>query len=193
MRSVRVARCVLVVLLSVVLGIATPALARFGKASSGHVSIGGGGAAARYGSGGGYSGTSTPYYYGNRPYARNIGWGGYGWGYRPTAAVGTSDDEPATRVVVNAEGYIVKDGGAVGVDAIVEGQRFGVHAVYTGLFLRPDDGSDGLDAIHLIDFHASYAVLTGERGRLRLELGGNLAAAPDIVMVGPSAGVSGML
>lgn len=91
---------------------------------------------------------------------------------------------------VEAQGHA--EGGAVGFGLRLEGRRLGLHSEY-GLILARSPGADEVDAIGLFDVHLTYALLSGERGRLRLEGGIDYAAAPQLRVVGPDVGVSAQL
>ncbi len=91
---------------------------------------------------------------------------------------------------LGVHGGPVNEGGAVDLFMGLEGQRIGVDARVTGLGLATDDGTAGTDSISLVEAHLTYALVTHERARLRLEGGFSRAAAPDITFWGPSLGMS---
>lgn len=83
-------------------------------------------------------------------------------------------------------------GGGYGLDLSLafEGERLGLDGRVTGLALPTDDGTEGSDTISLAGAHLTYAVLTQERVRWRVEGGLTMAQAPDLKVVGPSLGTS---
>ncbi len=115
--------------------------------------------------------------------------------YRPSlarAARYRRAPEPATEVMLRMgmEGQALRDGAAGSLSLGMEGMRWGVSGTATSLALLADDGTDAVDRIHLLGAHLTYALLTSERGRLRVELGAASAHAPDITFVGPSVAAS---
>ncbi|KFA87925.1 hypothetical protein Q664_44915 [Archangium violaceum Cb vi76] len=92
---------------------------------------------------------------------------------------------------VNAEGLAVASGGsAVGLNAGIEGQHWGVALAGTGMRLPTDDGTPGVDKIDLFNLHLTLAVYTDDQTRLRLEGGVASAKAPSATFTGPSFAVS---
>jgi hypothetical protein len=83
-------------------------------------------------------------------------------------------------------------GGGVGINLFLafEGEWMGLEGRLTGLSLPTDDGSAGADGIALTNVHFTYALLTQERARWRVEGGISTAHAPDITFVGLSLGTS---
>ncbi|HYI00045.1 hypothetical protein [Hyalangium sp.] len=81
---------------------------------------------------------------------------------------------------------------AAGLSAFlgVEGIRAGMDARALGLILPTDDGTGGTDKITLMNFHLTYALLSQERARLRVEGGISSAHAPDLTALGPSIALS---
>jgi hypothetical protein len=81
---------------------------------------------------------------------------------------------------------------AAGLSAFlaIEGVRAGMDARALGLILPTDDGTEGTDKITLMNFHLTYALLSQERARLRLEGGISTAHAPDLTALGPSIALS---
>jgi hypothetical protein len=85
------------------------------------------------------------------------------------------------------------DSTLLGARLLTEGQFVGASIGYTGVF-SPDPDPDSPDyVVHLASAHVTYALLSGERGRLRAEFGAHFAFAPDINFVAPGAGLSGTL
>ncbi|MET0405909.1 MAG: hypothetical protein ABW123_26055 [Cystobacter sp.] len=84
----------------------------------------------------------------------------------------------------------LREGGGAALHLGFEGERLGLMFRAGGLSLATDDGSRGRDRISLLGTHLSYAVLKGERGRVRVEGGLSVASAPDVTFVGPSVGTS---
>lgn len=114
--------------------------------------------------------------------------------YAPSASVVRYEREPEPRsevmVRMGMEGQALRDGAAGSLGLGMEGMRWGVSGTATSLALLADDGTDAVDRIHLLGAHLTYALLTSERGRLRVELGAASAHAPDITFVGPSLAAS---
>jgi len=81
-------------------------------------------------------------------------------------------------------------GGAVDVFLGLEGHRFGVSGMLTGLGLPTDDGTPGSDSISLVQAHLTWSFIARERIRLRGEAGVSTANAPDISFVGLGLGGS---
>lgn len=125
----------------------------------------------------------------------------YGYGYRPritTLVLAPEEPEDTTplRVTAGLEfSYLANQtrGYTVGVNLAFEGERFGVSLLAQHLGVAADDGTNGTDAIQQVGLRMSYAFLTGERGRLRAELGADSFFAPDVILLGPTAGFSGTL
>ncbi|NTX02629.1 hypothetical protein [Myxococcus sp. CA040A] len=84
----------------------------------------------------------------------------------------------------------VNSGGAGDLFIGLEGRRFGVDARITGISVDADDGTDASDGITLVEAHLTWALVSLERVRLRVEAGVSTANAPDISFVGPSLGMS---
>ena len=92
---------------------------------------------------------------------------------------------------VNAEGLALASGGsAVGLNAGIEGQHWGVALAGTGMRMPTDDGTPGVDKIDLFNLHLTLAVYTDDQTRLRLEGGVASAKAPSATFTGPSFAVS---
>lgn len=111
----------------------------------------------------------------------------------PRASVSASGDEYASRhknFVFGFDMQALPEGAAAGIHLGLEGERWGGMLRASGLSLLADDGSGEQDSISLFETHLSYAVLTGPRGRLRLEGGLTVAKAPDVTFVGPMVGTS---
>jgi hypothetical protein len=88
------------------------------------------------------------------------------------------------------QGGPMSGGGAVDVFLGLEGHRFGVAGMLTGLGLPTDDGTAGSDSISLVAAHLTWSFIAQERLRLRGEAGVSTANAPDISFVGLSLGGS---
>ncbi|WP_224361755.1 hypothetical protein [Hyalangium versicolor] len=73
----------------------------------------------------------------------------------------------------------------------LEGYRFGVDGMLTGLALDADDGSSGTDSISLLEAHLTWALVVQPRARLRIEAGLSSASAPEASWVGFSMAASG--
>nr|BDT38238.1 hypothetical protein MFMH1_79070 [Myxococcus sp. MH1] len=88
------------------------------------------------------------------------------------------------------QGGPVNSGGAGDFFIGLEGRRFGFDARVTGIAVDADDGTDETDNLTLVEAHLTWALVSLERARLRLEAGVSTANAPDITFVGPSLGLS---
>ena len=88
------------------------------------------------------------------------------------------------------QGGPMSGGGAIDVFLGLEGHRFGVAAMLTGLVLPTDDGTAGSDSISLVAAHLTWSFIAQERIRLRGEAGVSTANAPDISFVGLGLGGS---
>ncbi|MGC4123110.1 MAG: hypothetical protein QM765_52790 [Myxococcales bacterium] len=141
---------------------------------------------------------------GRRPLGSHHGGYHYGWGfgYHPyfdapspaPDAVVEEDGGPSLTATLGVSGQLHNQSGlSLGIDASVEGERWGVRAAFVGIFV-PAEGAQPateLDTINLVDLHLTYAVLSGVHGRLRLEAGATAAFAPDVIFLAPDAGISG--
>lgn len=152
--------------------------------------------------------SATGYAY-RRPY-RAFGYGhGYSYFYQPPLyspysygpasppMVGSqpapAGDSAPIRVTVGVEGQGYSNGATLGVHSSFEGERWGVSLSAADIIVRADDGSGGIDHIGDFTAHLTYAFLTGQYGRLRLEAGADAFFAPSIIMVGPTFGMSGVV
>jgi hypothetical protein len=129
---------------------------------------------------------------------------GYGIGYIPPPPpvqlyvdtpppVGPYEEtQPLTVQSLGGDVMVGAGGALLGALLAVEGRRFGFVFNYTAAF-APVPQSDAYDTIHLMQGHVTYALLAGERGRLRAELGLHAAFAPAVTFFAPGAGVSGAL
>ncbi|RKG51228.1 hypothetical protein D7X30_36130 [Corallococcus sp. AB011P] len=83
-------------------------------------------------------------------------------------------------------------GGGVAGDAFlgIEGETLGIAVQGTQLVLPTDDGTRGTDDIRLATMHLTYAPVSTDRVRWRLEGGLSTAHAPDVFFVGPSLATS---
>ena len=84
------------------------------------------------------------------------------------------------------QGGPMSGGAAVDLFLGLEGHRFGVSGMLTGLGLPTDDGTEGTDSITLAVAHLTWSFIAQERIRLRGEAGISTANAPDISFVGLS-------
>jgi hypothetical protein len=91
---------------------------------------------------------------------------------------------------LGVQGGPITEGAAADLFIGLEGRRFGVDARLTGMGLTTDDGSVGTDTLSLMEAHFTWALISLERARLRVEAGVSSANAPDISFVGPSLGMS---
>jgi hypothetical protein len=88
------------------------------------------------------------------------------------------------------EGQAWGGGAAVALNLGLEGLHWGVGGAMTSMELPTDDGTAGSDKLGLYSVHLTYALLTGDQGRLRAEAGVAGAKAPDVTMLGPSVALS---
>ncbi|HET9451560.1 MAG TPA: hypothetical protein VFO83_11780 [Aggregicoccus sp.] len=77
-------------------------------------------------------------------------------------------------------------GGGAAARLALEGERWGVSFRALGLGLEADDGSWDQDHLSLLEAHVTYALLSTDRLRLRLEAGLHQAQAPDATFLAPS-------
>jgi len=140
-------------------------------------------------------------------YPRHHVWG-YGIGYwppPPAASDGVVVDQPtpdygpyearrrpAIASTLGADLTLGGRGYLLGTQLAWEGARLGFALGYTAAF-APIAGTADYDTIHLAHAHLMIALLRGERGRLRAELGPHIAAAPEVTFIAPGLGVSGFL
>ncbi len=153
-----------------------------------------------------YSGAFVPTYgygygyYGARPYG--YGFGNYGYGATPYSQGIATDSgvraEPsALRMTVGAEGmgYVSAERGGfgLGVVASFEGERWGVNLAFQNIAAPSQDVVGEYDNIQQFNARVSFAFLTGKYGRLRLEAGADSIFAQNLIVLAPTAGVSGTL
>ena len=96
------------------------------------------------------------------------------------------------RTIFSITGYgqhVESKGSAYGLSLGGEGEHWGVLGQWNGFYLDSLNGP-GTDSVNLLHLHLTYALLSGERGRLRLHFGGSAAFAPDLSRIGPSVGMS---
>jgi hypothetical protein len=132
----------------------------------------------------------------------------FGYAYRPTfwapapmitssPQPGSGESEVSVRATANAEfQYFLGNqqrGFTLGLNGTFEGERWGGNVFAQNIAVQADDGTNGVDNIQQLSAHVSFAFLTGEYGRLRVELGGDTVFAPDVIVVGPTIGLSGVL
>ena len=84
-----------------------------------------------------------------------------------------------------------RSGGAAGGRLLLEGTSLGLDVGLTGIVARADDGTGELDGIGLLDVSLTWAPVSGERGRLRIEGGLAMAFAPSMIAAAPQLGLSG--
>lgn len=114
--------------------------------------------------------------------------------YEPPPPVG----EVSTRTVearpllfrLGADVAAVGGGTGAGLFLTVDGDRMGMDARGTELTLPTDDGSAGNDGITLGNVHLTYALLSHQRIRLRVEGGLSMVSAPNMSVGGPSFALS---
>lgn len=124
---------------------------------------------------------------------------GWGFGYYPYVAAPQPAAPLAAEVVESAPGptatlgvdaFAHGLGGSLGLNMAVEGQRWGLNGQYSSLFYASDFGGLDPSTTSLYDLRLSYALISGQHGRLRLEGGVSGVVAPDLATLGPDAGVS---
>jgi len=215
----------------VLVALAGPAEARFGKGGSGRgtgspPSSSGSGSSGRRSSppSSYHSAQPVPSYraqpappsqgfsttrYASRPYYRRYRGFGYGYGYSyyyaPPVVVAPAPVPPPTeplpeaeavspiRVSLGIEGQGFIGGANLGVNAMFEGERWGVSLSAADIIVRTDDGTEGFDHIGDFTAHLTFAFLTGQYGRLRLEAGADAFVAPHLITIGPTFGMSGVV
>jgi hypothetical protein len=162
-----------------------------------------------------YGGYYGPYYYGPGYYGPGYyGSGYYGYGYGdgfapyyytpppmavpppppgaipPPPYVETSlPPRPTTAVGFDGQ-HLISGGTAYAVGLSIEGRRWGINGLFTGLILPSDSAQGEFDALRMLDAHLTYALLQGPRGRLRIEAGFDSVFAQDVVVLGPDGGAS---
>ncbi|RKG72013.1 hypothetical protein D7W79_29765 [Corallococcus exercitus] len=72
----------------------------------------------------------------------------------------------------------------------IEGEALGFAVQGTQLTLPTDDGTSGTDELRLATVHLTWAAVSTDRVRWRVEGGVSTAVAPDITFVGPSLATS---
>lgn len=82
------------------------------------------------------------------------------------------------------------DGGAAGAQLRIEGPKWGMALEGRHIAVSADDGSGATDHLSFFNGFVTYALLGNERGRLRLEAGGQTAFAPDLIVLSPAVGLS---
>jgi len=124
--------------------------------------------------------------------------------YPPPPPQGTPVDEDGLplepersvkRTIFTITGYgqhVESKGSAYGLGLGLEGEHWGFLAQWNGFYLDSLSGA-GTDNINFVHLHATYALLSGPLGRLRLHAGASGAFAPNLNRVGPSIGVSAAL
>jgi len=162
------------------------------------------GAAPRsgYGYAGGYTGYRQGYYSGG--YVPRYGYGYSNYygpapvvvgGYAAAPAPVVVEEEVGVRVTAGVEGTGFKDsngiGGTLGVNAMVEGARWGFAVSAADIMTPVGNGTIG----HLGDVtaHLTFAFLSGRYGRMRAELGADGFFGPNTIRVGPTGGLSGVI
>jgi hypothetical protein len=100
-----------------------------------------------------------------------------------------SNPEPLS-VRLGMDGAALTNAAGLGAFLGVEGERAGMDARAMALTLPTDDGTQGRDSITLMSLHLTYALITAEHARLRIEGGISGAHAPDLTALGPSLALS---
>lgn len=135
-----------------------------------------------------------------------VPWYGYGYGlYAPPSAPAVAAPTPSVqpeppnelRVVgaMEANLYVGSEagGGALNLSAMLEGARWGFGVAGQHMTLRSKDVPGEVDALRQLSLHASHAFLVGQSGRLRGVFGVDAVFAADLVALGPTGGLSGIL
>lgn len=158
--------------------------------------------ASSYAASRGYSPGFGPVY---RPYRAGY-WSGafvpmYGYGYSywgppPGTTIVSNESairpEPSgIRITVGLDGlYSLSTtngaGYVVGLNALFEGERFGVSIV--GQTIQTQ-----MNQLSQLNAHLTYAFLAGRYGRLRVELGADTFFAEDLIVLAPTGGFSGQV
>jgi len=140
-----------------------------------------------YGYGFGYS-VARPYGYGY-PYSS--------YSYAPVSTAAVRQEPSSLRVTAGIEGtpYVGSERGGFGLGGLAtfEGERWGVSIAFQNIAAPARDGSSTLDTIQQFNAHATFAFLTGRYGRLRVEAGGDSLFASNLIVLAPTAGLSGSL
>jgi hypothetical protein len=98
---------------------------------------------------------------------------------------------PPPTLIAGVDGLLPVSGGAAyGLSLSLEGRRWGVRGAAMGFSLPSEAAPGERDVLRTLDAHLTYAVLSGERGRVRVEAGLNSVFAEDVVLLGPDGGVS---
>jgi hypothetical protein len=115
----------------------------------------------------------------------------YPYSYTPRVEQ-QAEPMPRSPVMVRfgLEGQALGGGSVLALTLGLEGKRWGVGGSTATLTLPTDDGTEGEDKINLYSAYLTYAVLSSDEGRLRLEGGVAMAKAPDVTFVGPSIAAS---
>lgn len=186
----------------------TAAHARFGKRGSGGAVGSTSGASGSSGSSSGSNAhAASPRYGYAAPVYGGYGYGGgyygpryssfFGYGDVPARTVAVEPDRPQESLPLRVQASVEAQGYASGFtllgDVGVEGERFGFHVSAQNMAVRTDDGTPGFDSLQQVNAHLSFALLTGDHGRLRLELGADTIFAPDLITLGPTGGLSGSI
>jgi hypothetical protein len=123
----------------------------------------------------------------------------FGYGFRRPAQdnvisgpdVGLVEEEDTTRLVAGVESQFFGNGFTIGAGVGVEFGRVGISFSGANIAVKADDGTDTMDNLQQVTARLSFAFLTGRYGRLRAEVGADAIFAPDLIVVGPTVGMSG--
>lgn len=85
---------------------------------------------------------------------------------------------------------LVREGSGMALHLGVEGYRAGFNLRVERLGLRADENNGGRDSLGVLSSHLSYALLMGDRGRVRAEAGLSGLRVREATFVGPGLGVS---
>ncbi|HEY8208333.1 MAG TPA: hypothetical protein VIG99_12675 [Myxococcaceae bacterium] len=95
-----------------------------------------------------------------------------------------------TELTGDLMGFRTMDGGAAAAQLRIEGPKWGIALEGRTIAVNADDGSNDTDHLSFFNGFVTYALVGNERGRLRLEAGGQSAFAPDLIVLSPAVGVS---
>ncbi|MBS1150177.1 MAG: hypothetical protein H6Q89_1875, partial [Myxococcaceae bacterium] len=102
-------------------------------------------------------------------------------------------ESPGVRLSAGLEGQGFRNGATLGVLLGLEGDRWGLNASGQNIAVLAEDGSGSFDHLQVATAHLTFAFLTGRYGRLRVEAGADAVFAPNLIVIGPTAGFSGTL
>ncbi len=124
---------------------------------------------------------------------------GYGYDAAPQPSVVVAQpvaeepapESPGIRLSAGIEGQGYRNGVTLGAAVGLEGDRWGFFATGQNIAVLADDGTNRFDHIQVATAHLSFAFLTGRYGRMRFEGGADAVFAPNLIVIGPTGGLSG--